>query len=108
MEIKLGSITIHITDTKHWIEPFYSVPKKIESVLLGGKSMTSAFWESSGIVLIDDLAEGQTLFETYCVRLLDKLNEIIKDAIVTGLLRIQVLYHNDHIELRHEFVTHQP
>ncbi|GFU60616.1 histone-lysine N-methyltransferase SETMAR [Trichonephila clavipes] len=48
-------------------------PKKVETVFSAGKVMTTVFWNSHGVILIDYLQKGKPITGAYYASLLDKV-----------------------------------
>lgn len=72
--------------------------KKAKVVLSAGKVMTTVFWDSHGIILIDYLAKGETINGQYYVALLDNLKAIIKKK-CAHLVKKKILFHQDHAQV---------
>lgn len=69
-----------------------SGPKKAKTVLSSGKIMTTVFWDSQGISLVDYLEKGATIAGAYYSSLLDCLKtELLKKR----LARKKVLFYYD-------------
>lgn len=80
--------------SKQWIGPGESAPKKAKTVPSAGKVMATVFWDSRGVVLIDYLEQGRTITGAYYSSLLDKLNDAIKVK-RPHLAKKRVLFHQD-------------
>ena len=75
-------IHYHTPETKNqskmWTEPDESALKKAETVPSAGKVMTTIFWDSQGIILIDYLQKGKTITGQYSASLLGRFEAILK------------------------------
>jgi len=106
--------------SKQWVGPGETAPKKAKTVPSAGKIMATVFWDSHGVVLIDFLEHGRTITGAYYANLLDQLNKAIQ-AKRPHLAKKKVLFHHDnapahasHIvaaklhELHYEVLPHAP
>ena len=57
--------------SKQWILPGESAPKKAKTVPSAGKVMATIFWDSKGIIHMDFLQKGRTITGQYYSELLD-------------------------------------
>lgn len=80
--------------SKQWIMPGESAPKKAKTVLSAEKVMATVFWDSQGIILIDYLQKGKTITGEYYATLLDRLREELEKK-QPRLARKKVLFHQD-------------
>lgn len=106
--------------SKQWISPGESAPKKAKTVPSAGKVMATVFWDSQGVIHIDFLQKGRTITGQYYSDLLDQFNGILKEK-RPHLQRKKVLFHHDNapahssrianaklVELGYEVVPHPP
>ena len=106
--------------SKQWVEPGGSAPKKAKTVKSADKVMATVFWDSHGILLIDYLEKGKTITGEYYAALLDQLNDKIKEK-RQYLKKKKVLFLQDNApvhtstiamakfhELRYELLPHPP
>lgn len=106
--------------SKQWVGPGETAPKKAKTVPSAGKVMATVFWDCKGVVLIDFLEHGRTITGSYYASLLDQLNDAIKVK-RPHLAKKKVLFHQDnapahasHIvgaklhELGYEVLPHAP
>lgn len=106
--------------SKQWVEPGGSAPKKAKTVKSADKVMATVFWDSQGIILIDYLEKGKTITGQYYAALLDQLNDNIKEK-RPHLKKKKVLFLQDNApvhtstiamakfhELRFELLPHPP
>ena len=74
-----------------------------------GKVMTTIFWDSNGIKLIDYLQKGKTITGEYYASLLDRFDAILKEK--RPHVAKKVLFHHDNataklFDLRYEIRRH--
>ena len=106
--------------SKQWVEPGSSAPKKAKVVPSAGKVLATVFWDARGIILIDYLEKGKTITGPYYAELLDRLDAAVKRN-RPGLARKKVLFHQDNApahtsaiamakihELGYELLPHPP
>lgn len=106
--------------SKQWVGPGESAPKKAKTVPSAAKVMASVFWDSQGVIFIDYLEKGKTITGQYYADLLTRLDTELK-AKRPRLAKKKVLYHQDnapvhtsHIamaklsELKYELLPHPP
>lgn len=106
--------------SKQWIGPGESAPKKAKSVLSANKVMASVFWDAKGIIFIDYLEKGRSITGEYYASLLQRLSDEIKKK-RPHLARKKVLFHHDNApvhscvvamakihELKFEMLPHPP
>lgn len=80
--------------SKQWIFPGESAPKKAKTVPSAGKVMATIFWDSKGIILIDYLQKGKTITGQYYSELLDKFDKKLKET-RPHLYKKKILCHHD-------------
>ena len=51
--------------SKQWKHPGSPSPKKFKRVYSAGNVMTSIFWDSQGVIMIDYLEQGRTICGAY-------------------------------------------
>ena len=61
-----------------------SAPKKAKTVLSARKVMTTVFWDSQGIILIDYLDKGKNMTGTYYASLLKRLKAELQKSATIG------------------------
>lgn len=106
-----------ITVDETWIHHY--TPETKQHWMKTGKVMTTVFWNSQGVVLIDYLEKGKTINGEYYT-LLEQLNDAIKTK-RPHLAKKKVLFHHDNApahtssiafaklhELRFELLPHAP
>jgi histone-lysine N-methyltransferase SETMAR len=106
--------------SKQWIEPGLSAPKKAKIAKSADKVMATVFWDVNGIILIDYLEKGKTITGKYYAALLDQLDNKIKEK-RPHLQRKKILLLQDNapvhtsaitmakiLELRYELLPHPP
>lgn len=106
--------------SKQWKHRNSPPPKKAMTVKSAGKVMASIFWDAKGILLIDYLQKGKTVNGEYYVKLLDKLDTIIKEK-RPGSHKKKIIFHQDNArphtalitmakinELKYELLQHPP
>lgn len=90
--------------SKQWISPGESAPKRPKTQKTAGKIMATFFWDAKGILLIDYLEKGKTITGPYYAALLDRL----KDEITRSrphLAKNKVLFHHDNAPCHTSFVV---
>lgn len=106
--------------SKQWVLPGESAPKRPKAQKSAGKVMATIFWDARGIIFIDYLEKGKTITGEYYAALLDRLNGEIKIK-RPHLAKKKVLFHHDNApshtsltvqaklhELRFEVLPHPP
>lgn len=80
--------------SKQWVSPGETAPKRPKTQQWAGKVMASVFWDARGIIFIDYLEKGKTITGAYYSTLLDRLkSEIAKKR--PHLKKKKILYHHD-------------
>ena len=80
--------------SKQWKRAESFPPKKAKPVLLANKVITSVFWDSKDIILVDYLEKGKTVNSVYYCTLLHRWSEEINEK-HPGILRMEILFHQD-------------
>lgn len=106
--------------SKRWVLPGESRPKRPKTQQSAGKVMATVFWDTQGIIFIDYLGKGKTITGEYYTSLLERLNEEIKTK-RPRLKHKKILFHQDNApvhnslismakihELRYELLPHPP
>ena len=106
--------------SKQWVLPGESAPKKAKVGLSANKVMATVFWDARGVIHIDYLQKGRTINGEYYTNLLDRFNEDLKKK-RPHLAKKKVLFHQDNArvhtcvvsmakfhELRYELLPHPP
>ena len=78
--------------SKQWVLPGESAPKKTKVGLSANKVMATVFWDVSGVIHIDYLQKGRTINGEYYTNLLDRFNEDLKKK-RPHLAKKKVLFH---------------
>ena len=107
-------------ETKQWVLPSESAPKKAKVGLSANKVMATVFWDARGVIHIDHLKKGRIINAEYYTNLLDRFNEYLKKK-RPHLTKEKVLFHQDNArvhtcvvsmtkfhELRYELLVHPP
>ena len=86
-------------ESKQWVKPGESAPKRPKTQESPGKVMVNVFWDAHGVIFIDYLEEGRTITGAYYVELLDRLIDEIRNK-RPHLKKRKILFHGDnaHIE----------
>lgn len=106
--------------SKQWISPGESAPKKAKTVPSAEKVMATIFWDANGVILIDFLEKGRTITGKSYSELLDQFDKKLKET-RPHLAKKKVLFHHDNApahssrvvaaklhELRYELLPHPP
>lgn len=106
--------------SKQWILPGESAPKKAKTVPSAGKVMATVFWDSQGIIHTDYLQKGRTITGQYYANLLQEFDTILKKK-RPHLNKKKVLFHHDNApahssriadsklkQLHYELLPHPP
>jgi len=106
--------------SKQWISPGESAPKKAKMVPSAGKVMATIFWDAKGVILMDFLEKGRTITGQYYSELLDRFDKKLKET-RPHVTKKKVLFHHDNApahssgvfaaklhELRYELLPHPP
>ena len=64
--------------SKQWVSAGEPAPKKAKVSLSANKIMVTVFWDTRGIIHIDNLQKGKTINGGYYANLLDRFNEDLK------------------------------
>ena len=80
--------------SKQWISPGESAPKKAKTIPSAGKIMATVFWDSQGVIHIDYLQKGRTITGQYYSDLLTRFDAVLKEK-RPRLQRKKVLFHHD-------------
>ena len=62
-------------ESKQWVLPGESAPKKAKVGLSANKVMATVFWDARGVIHIDYLQKGRTMNGEYYPNLLDRFNQ---------------------------------
>ena len=84
--------------SKQWVLPCESAPKKAKVGLSGNKVMATVFWDARGVIHIDYLQKARTINGEYYTNLMDRFNEDLKKK-RPHLAKIKVIFHQDNARL---------
>jgi len=106
--------------SSEWVVAGESRPKRPKTQISAGKVMASVFWDAHGILFIDYLEKGKTINSEYYIKLLDRLDRVIKEK-RPHMAKKKPLFHQDNApchksmatmvklsELRFELLPHPP
>ena len=85
-ELRVGS--------KQWVKPGESASKRPKTQQSAGKVIPSVFWDTNGVIFIDDLEIGRTITAAYYTALLNRLVDDIKKNRL-HLKKKKILFHDD-------------
>ena len=80
--------------SKRWVLPGESAPKKAKLGLPANKVMATVFWDARGVMHIDYLQKGRTINGEYYTNLLGRFNEDLKKK-RPNLAKKKVLFRQD-------------
>lgn len=80
--------------SKQWVSPGESAPKRPKTQQWTGKVMASVFWDAHGVIFIDYLEKGKSITGAYYSSLLDRLKIEIAEK-RPHLKKKKILYHHD-------------
>ena len=63
--------------SRQWVGPGSSRPKKFKTQLSAGKVMATVFWDTNGVIMLDFLPKRSTITGVYYANLLDQLKTSI-------------------------------
>ena len=66
-------------ESRHWVGPGSSRPKKFKTQPSAGKVMATVFWGAKGIIMLDFLPKRSTITGVYYAKLLDQLRTAIRE-----------------------------
>ena len=65
-------------ESKEWLTPGESTPKRPKTQQSSGKVIASVFWDAHGVIFIDYLEKGRTITGEFYAALLDRLVDEIR------------------------------
>ena len=65
--------------SRQWVGPGSSRPKKLKTQPSAGKVMTTVFWDADGVFMLDFLHKRSTIAGVYYANVLDQLRTAIRE-----------------------------